>query len=84
MAMPAAKVLLALWSLLQATVIINGDFPRDIAKVVKGLDWKQCGQVGALCGAIKIEHSGTQSHQFTMQEFADRYNTAFGEPFPVA
>ncbi|MEM7359459.1 MAG: carbohydrate kinase family protein [Pseudomonadota bacterium] len=52
--------------------------------LAKGLDWKQCGQVGALCGAIKIEHSGTQSHQFTVQAFAERYNSAFGEAFPVS
>lgn len=42
-------------------------------------DWKTCGQIGALCGAIKIEQSGTQQHSFTMEEFAARYNSAFGE-----
>ncbi|MFT5572226.1 MAG: adenosine kinase [Cryomorphaceae bacterium] len=45
----------------------------------KGYDWKTCGQIGSLCGAIKIEHSGTQKHAFTMVEFADRYQQAFGE-----
>jgi adenosine kinase len=29
-------------------------------------------------GAIKIAHSGTQSHSFTMDEFRDRFQTAFG------
>lgn len=42
-------------------------------------DWKTCGQIGALCGAIKIEQSGTQQHSFTMDEFAARYQTAFGD-----
>ena len=46
----------------------------------KAYDWKTCGQLGALCGAIKIEHSGTQKHSFTYEEFAQRYQTAFGEP----
>lgn len=42
-------------------------------------DWKTCAQIGSLCGAIKIEHSGTQNHTFTQAEFAERYQAAFGE-----
>lgn len=42
-------------------------------------DWKTCGQIGALCGAIKIEQSGTQNHSFTQDSFAERYSAAFGE-----
>lgn len=44
-------------------------------------DWKVCGQLGALCGAIKIEHKGTQNHEFTIDSFAERYQSAFGESF---
>lgn len=44
-----------------------------------GRDWKTCGQIGALCGAIKIEQSGTQQHSFTLEEFNTRYQTAFSE-----
>jgi len=44
-----------------------------------GRNWKTCGQIGALCGAIKIEHSGTQNHSFTPESFAQRYKEAFGE-----
>jgi len=44
-----------------------------------GRDWKTCGQIASLCGAIKIEQSGTQQHSFTVEEFAERYQTAFGE-----
>lgn len=47
------------------------------------LDWKSCGQIGALCGAIKIEHAGTQNHHFSLPEFAERYQTAFRESFPA-
>jgi adenosine kinase len=42
-------------------------------------DWKTCGQMGSLCGAIKIEQSGTQNHTFTSAIFAKRYQQAFGE-----
>ena len=49
----------------------------------KKLDWKSCGQIGALCGAIKIEQAGTQNHHFSLPEFAERYQAAFAEPFPA-
>lgn len=45
----------------------------------QGFDWKTCGQIGSLCGAIKIEQSGTQKHTFTPEEFSQRYEQAFGE-----
>ena len=50
--------------------------------ISKGLDWQQCGKIGALCGAIKIEHSGTQNHHFTQSEFAARYLSAFDQSMP--
>lgn len=49
----------------------------------KKLDWKSCGQIGALCGAIKIEQAGTQNHHFSLPEFAERYQASFAEPFPA-
>ena len=45
----------------------------------KSYDWKTCGQIGSLCGAIKIEQSGTQKHSFTTESFNERYQAAFGE-----
>jgi len=47
----------------------------------QGFDWKTCGQIGSLCGAIKIEQSGTQQHSFTHESFKQRYQEAFGEGF---
>lgn len=47
----------------------------------RGQDWKTCGQLGSLCGAIKIEHAGTQKHSFTQESFAARYADAFGEAY---
>jgi len=45
----------------------------------KGMEWKTSAQIASLCGAIKIEQSGTQNHTFTPAEFCERYQTAFGE-----
>jgi len=47
----------------------------------QGYDWQVCGQIGSLCGAIKIEHSGTQQHSFTLDEFKKRYEDNFGASF---
>ena len=38
---------------------------------------KACGQLGATCATYAIESVGTQNHQFTFDEVAGRYNTAF-------
>jgi len=43
------------------------------------LDWEVTGRIAALMGAIKIEQHGTQNHSFTLDEFRDRYQSAFGE-----
>lgn len=49
--------------------------------LAKQLDWKTCAQLGSVCGAIKIERSGTQNHRFTLEEFAQRYQQAYDESF---
>ena len=49
-----------------------------------GFDWKITGQIASLMGAIKIESHGTQNHQFTDPEFAERYAVSFGESYPGA
>jgi adenosine kinase len=43
-----------------------------------GLDWETTGRVASLIGAIKIEQHGPQNHQFTLDEFKDRFRAAFG------
>ncbi len=45
--------------------------------LLEGRDLQVAGQMGAVCGAIQIEHEGTQSHSFTQDEFAARYEAAF-------
>jgi len=47
--------------------------------LAKKKDWKTCGQLGALCGAIKVESAGTQNHNFTVNEFVERYQSAFNQ-----
>ena len=49
----------------------------------KGCDWKTNAQLGALCGAIKVESIGTQQHHFTQEQFADRYEQSFGEALDI-
>lgn len=44
-----------------------------------GLPVDVCGRVGALCATYVLEQVGTTNHTFTPQEFALRYQQAFGE-----
>ncbi len=47
----------------------------------RGLDWPTTGRIASLMGSIKIEHNGTQNHQFTLEEFRQRYQQEFGSSF---
>lgn len=42
------------------------------------MDWETAGRVASLMGAIKIEQHGTQNHEFTPEEFAERFKDEFG------
>ena len=44
-----------------------------------GLPVDMCGRVGAMCATYALEQVGTTNHSFTPQEFALRYQQAFGE-----
>ncbi len=44
---------------------------------VKGLDLKTCGQVGAVAATYTVEKYGTQTHEFTLAEFKERYQKTF-------
>ena len=44
----------------------------------KGFDWETTGRIASLIGSIKIAHSGTQNHHFSAEEFADKFEKAFG------
>ena len=47
----------------------------------RGLDWNITGRIASLMGSIKIENNGTQNHQFTLEEFRQRFETEFGSSF---
>ncbi|MBT7442569.1 MAG: carbohydrate kinase family protein [Methylococcales bacterium] len=42
------------------------------------LDWLTTGRIAGLCGAIKIEQSGTQNHRFSKGEFEARFKASYG------
>lgn len=48
-------------------------------------DWplKACAQLGAVCGTFSIETMGTQSHTFTLDDVARRYEANFNESLPT-
>ncbi len=45
------------------------------------LDWEITGRIASLMGAIKIEHHGTQNHQFNLEKFKNRYQESFDSTF---
>ena len=49
--------------------------------LMNDLDWATTGRIASLMGAIKIECHGTQNHRFTMDDFRQRYQSAFGLEF---
>jgi adenosine kinase len=50
----------------------------------KGWGWEVSGRVGSLIGAIKVQHQGTQNHEFTLDEFAEQYQAHFDRDLPHA
>jgi adenosine kinase len=46
--------------------------------LANGLDWETTGRLGAVMGALKIEHSGAQNHGASRDEIADRFQESFG------
>ena len=49
--------------------------------IASGMDWETTGRIASLMGAIKIAHPGTQNHNFTTNEFKERFQTEFGYAF---
>jgi adenosine kinase len=44
-----------------------------------GLPWELSGKMGALCATYVLEHVGTQSHHFTIDEFLFRFRQHFDD-----
>ena len=51
--------------------------------LMKGADWETSGRLGAMMGAIKIEHAGTQNHKIDWQAFGLRYREAFSRELDI-
>ncbi|MCK5697376.1 MAG: carbohydrate kinase family protein [Gammaproteobacteria bacterium] len=49
--------------------------------LMNNLDWAVTGRIASLLGAIKIGHHGTQNHQFTLDEFKNRFTSEFSMSF---
>ncbi len=47
-----------------------------------GADWETCGRIGSVAATYTLEHVGGQSHSYTIDEFRERYATAFGSDCP--
>jgi adenosine kinase len=45
----------------------------------QGYDYQTCGQVGSVSAVYAVENYGTQNHQFTLDEFHNRYKDTYGE-----
>lgn len=45
----------------------------------QGLDFETCGRVGSVAATYTVEQYGTQNHKFTRDEFAERYEKAYGK-----
>ncbi len=52
--------------------------------ITRGWDWKKCGQLAAVMGAIKIASRGGQNHRPDRAEIADRYEKAFNEKIDLS
>ncbi|MGM9998974.1 MAG: carbohydrate kinase family protein [Candidatus Bruticola sp.] len=50
--------------------------------LINGQSWRVSAQLGSVCGAYAVEHTGTQNYNFTMEEFKNRYELTFHEPLP--
>jgi adenosine kinase len=53
------------------------------AGVIKGMlgdyPWEITGRIAALAATYVLEHSGTQNHRYSLQEFVSRYRQVFGD-----
>lgn len=50
---------------------------------VRNWPLKACAQLGAVCGTYAIETMGTQTHAFTAEDIAERYEDTFKEDTPT-
>jgi adenosine kinase len=47
--------------------------------LLSGGDVERAGRIGSLAATYAVEHTGTAEHHYTQDEFASRYQEAYGE-----
>lgn len=50
-----------------------------ITGYLRGYSWETTGRIGALAATYVLEENGTQNHEYTLEEFAQRYRQNFGD-----
>lgn len=50
-----------------------------LAAYAHGWDWSLCGQVGSLAAVYVLEQNGTQNHQYSRQEFVERFRKHYDD-----
>ncbi|MBV9349381.1 MAG: carbohydrate kinase family protein [Patescibacteria group bacterium] len=53
------------------------------AGMIRGSSLETAGKMGSLAACYTVETAGTQTHSFTQEEFAKRYEENFNEPLSV-
>lgn len=54
-----------------------------VVALLRGCDLRTAGQIAALMGTYAIEQKGTQEHSFDLEQFAARYEGAWGAQLPA-
>lgn len=54
-----------------------------IAAYLRSSTPRICAQLGSTAAAYAVENQGTQNHSFTLPELKARYETAYGDVFPL-
>ena len=49
-----------------------------LAGYLRGFDLQICGQMGSVAAVYTVEKYGTQTHEYTVPEFAERYKENYG------
>jgi adenosine kinase len=50
-----------------------------LAGYSRGLDWKLCGEIGALAAVYCLEQNGPQSHAYSREDFVNRFRKHFDD-----
>jgi len=53
-----------------------------VAGLLRGLHLEEAGRVASLAATYAVEQVGTVEHSYTIDEFSERYERAFGTPLP--